>query len=176
MAYISKIFIKLINDENETVSFRKDLVTTQKKPVVGMSVSIGTKIHYVKEVFFDGINSEFFVELEDHITSNLEELEFKYEDNGWVTSIPIKECKDDFIKRLCSGASILEMKILGLQILTDNGFYPEIIAEFIKQYKIESEDVMDLTLRRCGVGDKEISSIFQILKGNDPAHVNPFKL
>ena len=163
MTHISKIFIKLFDNENEMVSFRKDLVTTQMKPVIGMSVSVGTKIHYVKDVFFDGLNTEFFVELEDHITSNLEELKIKYEDNGWAPSITIKECKDDFIKRLCSGASILEMKILGLRTLTDNGFYPEIIAEFIRKSKIQSKDNCILLLCKCGFGDKEITDLSDIL-------------
>ena len=91
MAHISKIFIKLIDNENEMVSYRKDLVITQTKPVIGMSVSVDTKIHYVKDVFFDGINTEFLIELENHITSSLEELKIKYEDNGWVPSITIKK-------------------------------------------------------------------------------------
>jgi len=172
MTYTTKIFIKLSNKDEETISLRKDINMTVK-PISGSLIRISYTIHMIKDVFYDGENNEFFVELENDSSPILKQLEAKYEQEGWVRSVTIKECKDILIERLCSNASILEMKIRGLIEITKNSFFPEIIVEFIKQSEIQSEDTLLLIFNRCRMSEKEISLVFNVLSDNKPAYITP---
>lgn len=81
MNYKTRLFITLSNNHEEPVSLREGLLM-EAEPSIGLKIRICFKIHVVKDVIYDGENSNFFVELEDESSPDLEELTSRYEKEG----------------------------------------------------------------------------------------------